>query len=251
MKVLIIGDSCKDIFTYGHCPRLCPDAPAPIFIPSYVKKTGGMALNVYENLKSLKIKCDIITNPHTISKTRYVDDVTNHLLLRVDSNQDNISRVSNLSSIDFNQYEVVIVSDYNKGFLTYEDLEFIFNSHPYVFIDTKKIINNSFKNAFYIKINHIEYNNHLEVGKNLEEFSEKIIITQGSKGAQFNSVTYPVKKVEIKDTSGAGDTFLVGLVSNYITTKDIDQAIKFGNKCASVVVQHKGVNIIGNLINVD
>ena len=51
MKILVIGDSCQDVFIYGKCERLCPDAPVPVFIPLKTKKIGGMAFNVYENIK--------------------------------------------------------------------------------------------------------------------------------------------------------------------------------------------------------
>ena len=34
MKVLIIGDSCKDIFIYGKVKRLTPEAPVPVFNPT-------------------------------------------------------------------------------------------------------------------------------------------------------------------------------------------------------------------------
>ena len=33
MKILVIGDSCKDVFIYGTANRLCPEAPVPVFIP--------------------------------------------------------------------------------------------------------------------------------------------------------------------------------------------------------------------------
>ena len=55
---------------------------------------------------------------------------------------------------------------------------------------------------------------------------------------------YPVKKVEIKDLSGAGDTFLAGFVANYIRTKNLQESLEFANKCATVIVQQKGVNVI-------
>ena len=49
-KILVIGDSCKDIFIYGKANRLCPEAPVPVFIPQRRTETGGMAANVYENI---------------------------------------------------------------------------------------------------------------------------------------------------------------------------------------------------------
>jgi sugar/nucleoside kinase (ribokinase family) len=50
--------------------------------------------------------------------------------------------------------------------------------------------------------------------------------------------------VEIKDLTGAGDTFLSALVREYLNSKDIRRSIEFANKCATVVVQQKGVNTI-------
>ena len=33
MKILVIGDSCKDKYIYGLCERMCPEAPVPVFQP--------------------------------------------------------------------------------------------------------------------------------------------------------------------------------------------------------------------------
>ena len=32
-SILIIGDSCKDVFVYGEISRLSPEAPVPVFNP--------------------------------------------------------------------------------------------------------------------------------------------------------------------------------------------------------------------------
>ena len=82
-KILVIGDSCKDIYTYGKCPRLCPDAPVPVFIPKYTVNKGGMALNVYDNVVSLGVECDLVTNTNSIKKTRFVDDKTKRLIPKI------------------------------------------------------------------------------------------------------------------------------------------------------------------------
>ncbi len=37
MNVLVIGDSCEDIFVYGNIIRLSPEAPVPILQP--IKET--------------------------------------------------------------------------------------------------------------------------------------------------------------------------------------------------------------------
>ena len=33
MKILVIGDSCEDVFRYGEVNRLAPEAPVPIIKP--------------------------------------------------------------------------------------------------------------------------------------------------------------------------------------------------------------------------
>jgi D-beta-D-heptose 7-phosphate kinase/D-beta-D-heptose 1-phosphate adenosyltransferase len=52
---------------------------------------------------------------------------------------------------------------------------------------------------------------------------------------------YSTEKVEVYDLSGAGDTFQAALVSKYLETKNIEEAIKFANHCACQAVQKKGV----------
>ena len=73
---------------------------------------------------------------------------------------------------------------------------------------------------------------------------KKIIATLGPKGAQYMDKLYPVVAKETIDVSGAGDTFLSGLVVEYILTQDIEKAILFAQQCATVVVQKQGVSTI-------
>ena len=96
MKILVIGDSCEDIFIYGDCSRLAPAAPVPVFVEEYRKSNKGMAGNVFENITSLGETCEIITNKAEIIKTRYVEKKTNHMLLRVDSSEEKIDRIKNI-----------------------------------------------------------------------------------------------------------------------------------------------------------
>ena len=251
MKILVIGDSCQDVFIYGKCERLCPDAPVPVLIPYRQKNMGGMALNVFENVKSLGVDVEIITNKKKITKTRYIDEVSNQIILRVDSEKNGYDRINNLESIDFQKYDAVIISDYNKGFLLYEDIKYICDNHNYVFIDTKKIIDENFKNCRFIKINEYEYKNNIDQSNFLNTIEEKLIITLGSKGSMHNKRILPVEKVEIKDMVGAGDTFISVFTYKFILTNNIVESIRFANECATIIVQHKGINKIGDFIKID
>lgn len=243
-KVLVIGDSCTDEFIYGVVDRLCPDAPVPVFLPKKKVRTGGMAANVYANLTSLGVDADIITNNTPVTKTRYVEERTNHMIIRVDSDIDKLTPISDIKQIPFSDYSCVIVSDYNKGFLSYDDIQYICDNHDCVFIDTKKIIKTWFTNAFVIKINKVEYTANINAGYDITSTHRNVIITLGNEGCKYNNSIYSVKKVEIKDMSGAGDTFIAGLVANYMISKNINDSIKFANDCATVVVQQKGVTIV-------
>ena len=248
MKILVIGDSCKDVFIYGTANRLCPEAPVPVFIPKRKTETGGMAANVYENIESLGVDVDLITNSEPITKTRYVEEKTNHQIIRVDSDASKSKRIEGIEYIPYSDYCAVIISDYNKGFLEYDDIEYICSKHDTVFIDTKKIINEKMLGAKFIKINEHEYENNIAAGQYFKEFYDKLIVTMSGKGCKYMETEYNVDEVEVRDNSGAGDTFISGLVVEWCRSGDIGKAILYANECATIVVQHKGVTKVGNYI---
>jgi D-beta-D-heptose 7-phosphate kinase/D-beta-D-heptose 1-phosphate adenosyltransferase len=249
-NILVVGDTCFDEFIYGTAVRLAPEAPVPVFNPINKTLNPGMAGNVVANLEALGIKTYFIKNPEpTPTKTRYVDDRSGQILLRVDAN-DKVERISEdtLKHIVSNKYKgitmnAIIISDYDKGFLEEEDIEFICKNNSNVFIDTKKILGKWCANASFIKINHVEYQ-HTEYTLKELGIEDKLIITLSSKGCQHKGKIHPVEKVQIRDVSGAGDTFLSGLVSEFILNKDIEKAILFAQQCATIVVQKPGVTTI-------
>jgi len=106
-NILVIGDSCRDVFIYCKCERLCPEAPVPLLDISEIKNNGGMAMNVYENLKVLTPNVEILTNNNwsDITKTRYIDSITNHMFIRIDHNASNIDKFEVVrDNIDFKKY---------------------------------------------------------------------------------------------------------------------------------------------------
>lgn len=246
IKILVIGDSCIDVFVYGDTLRLAPEGPVPIFNPKYEKRNGGMSSNVKNNIESIGAQAFMLSQNENIIKTRYVDSRTNNLLLRVDFG-DKASRISKdlLQSIRNNQYmgvffDAIIISDYCKGYLTEEDINEISLHNFNIFLDTKKILGDWCKYVTYIKINQTEFERTKHTIDKLDIF-EKLIITKSDDGCDFKNKNFPVEKVNIKDVSGAGDTFIAGLVCEYIKTDSIELAILFAQKCATKVVQKKGV----------
>lgn len=242
--ILVIGDSCVDRFVYCHCERLCPDAPVPVLDVLYQEDSYGMAGNVHRNIEALDAPVILKCNPNykSIIKARYVDKKSNHLFLRIDTVLPP-EHIGDLSAIDFDSYAAIVISDYDKGFLTREDIHFIGARHPLTFLDTKKILGDWAKTITYIKINRKEYR--LSSGAIDQDLENRIICTLGADGCRFRQVTYRVNEVEIKNLSGAGDSFLAGLVVKYLETNgDIGESLIYANNIATIVVQKRGVSTV-------
>ena len=240
MRILVIGDSCTDEFIYCDIERICPEAPVPVLKPRKSKSNPGMAANVVENLKSLGVEVDLITNSNTIIKTRYVDSRSGQMVMRVDQN-DKCKKYHG-ETYDAIGYDAIIISDYCKGFLTESDIEmWAERAKCPVFLDTKKQLGDWCNNISFIKINEFEHKKNFERLPNYPFILDKMIVTIGSKGCKYQDKIYPVPEVSVKDVSGAGDTFLAGLVFKYLQSNNIQQAIKFANECATQIVQKRGV----------
>jgi len=244
MKVLVIGESCDDVFIYGDVLRLSPEAPVPVIKPLRETYSKGMAENVQLNLKALGVDTHLVCNTEEVTKIRYVDDSYNYILLRIDEND----KVSNLNLTELpntDEFDLVVFADYDKGFLSKSDIEEISSKcNCPTFLDTKKKLGSWCKYISYIKINYNEYlRSKTQIDTNVL-LKEKTIITRGPNGCDWNGKNYPTKDVGVKDVAGAGDSFLAGLIFKYIQTRSIEESLEFANKCSTQVVQQKGVSII-------
>ena len=231
LKVILIGDKCIDEYHYGTIDRLSPEAPVPVFTPKYIESKNGMAANVEENLKALGVEV-ISYFGATSVKARMIDDRSKQHILRIDN--DVKSEPLNHTKTYFpSDVDGIVISDYNKGFVTYELIESLIATGIPVFIDTKKTDLARFNDAI-VKINSTEF-------AQAKTFPTNLIVTMGEHGAMWNQRTYEAPKVEIADVCGAGDTFLASFAYKYLLTKNIDKSIAFAIKASAVTVQHIGV----------
>jgi D-beta-D-heptose 7-phosphate kinase/D-beta-D-heptose 1-phosphate adenosyltransferase len=234
-KILLLGDSCIDEYQYGVVDRISPEAPVPVFRFEYKETKPGMAANVLENFKALECHVNFITGSSS-KKTRLIDLRSHQHIVRIDQDvQSDPIEFGNMLPMD---YDAIVISDYNKGTVSYELVEKISKNYKGpVFIDTKKTDLARFNRCF-IKINELEYKNRKTDGQN-------IIVTLGSKGAMYKTKQheqlFSTKVEDVTDVCGAGDTFLAALVYRYLESKDILMSIEFANQAASVTVQHIGV----------
>ena len=233
-KVLLIGDSCTDEYVYGVCERLNPEAPVPILRETRVETQKGMAWNVRENLMSFGMEVYILTQEEQIVKRRFIDERYNQQILRVDVEKDSKPLDYDLPKEHF---DVLVISDYDKGFITSKRLfELVEWFDGPIFIDSKKTTLPDPGDAF-IKINEEEYDKLVLV-------SENLIVTRGSKGADYRGKNYPAVGVSVFDVCGAGDTFLSALVYFYLLYGKIEKAIPYANKAAAIAVTHFGTYVL-------
>ena len=231
-KILLIGDTCTDVYQYGTIDRISPEAPVPVFVPTYKEEREGMAGNVYANLVALGCEVKLLTGHHSI-KTRLIDSRSKQQIIRID----NDVKSSPISfATDIPECDAVVISDYNKGVVSYDMVERLLRkSKVPVFIDTKKTDLERFQGA-WVKINELEHSK-------ITSECTGLIVTQGAKGAsvKYHDISHPAPRVEVSDVTGAGDTFLAALAYQYLVTNSIDQAVKFAIAASAVTVQHFGV----------
>lgn len=260
-NILVIGEAILDKHIYCEINRLDPAGPWPVLKPKNIIENPGGAANVVANIKSLagdyKLNLFFLRPFETITKTRYVCEKTNHHFCRVDENDllkeslyssEQFFNYCNSNNINWSKLDCIVISSYNKGFLTKNFISEInglalLHNIP-VFVDCKFDLGSWSKDIFCIKINEKEYSLSDSILHFPENYCQNLIVTLGDNGAILKNkkITFPLeKKVEIFSLCGAGDSFLSALVINYLETNNLENAIKWANKVCSYKVTQKGV----------
>jgi D-beta-D-heptose 7-phosphate kinase/D-beta-D-heptose 1-phosphate adenosyltransferase len=191
-----------------------------------------MAGNVYNNLEALGCKVNYLFG-ETSTKTRLIDERSKQQIVRIDNDIESTPITFDTDIPDV--YDAIVVSDYNKGTVSYELIEELIALSIPIFIDTKKTDLERFQGA-WVKINELEYSK-------IKTECTGLIVTKGSRGAKIvhHDIDIPAPSVEVVDVTGAGDTFLAALAVNYLLRKDIKEAVVCAIHTASITVQHLGV----------
>ena len=252
MKIIIVGDYCTDIKVMGSVDRLNPEAPVPILdsqisAVNFAKNmtnfgSRGMAGNVYENMLNILpalYESDILTvytppqdvdvrllsydgyKDHPV-KLRFLDEKSGYILLRVDFPFSGVlprfKRGEFLRHFEQHGVECVVISDYDKGYLSVQDINWISSlCKTYrvpCMIDTKKPVLDLDDNFTYIKINNDEYHNSFTNIDKTPYNMFNLIVTRGAKGAELvnTGIKSIADDISVRDVCGAGDAFLAALV---------------------------------------
>ena len=241
VKVLVIGEICVDQFVYCEAKRLSPEAPVPVLTPLYTVKNQGMAGNTLANVKALVPEYYTMSlgQNEPIVKTRYVEEKSNHMFFRLDEGENEITPFKWSMDIDvlIGQSDIVIVSDYNKGYLSNADLKEIARKSKLSILDSKRKLTNDVTDAFtFVKLNESQYMNNPDLR------GDNIITTLGKRGAEYKNIIFESPNPQDTiDVSGAGDTFTAAFIVKYYQLQDERTAIQFANRKAAEVVSKRGV----------
>ena len=242
LNVLLLGDSCLDVYHYGSCSRISPEAPVPVFVEDEIEVRHGMALNVYLNLLAFGLAVECMIGDTQVEKHRYIDFKSKQHLLRVDLNEHEETGVFRFDERMMGDIDIVVISDYNKGFLhpaaCSSLTRYCFDKNVPVFVDSKKKDLSCFENCI-LKINKNEYEEVTQYPNNYD-----LIVTLGAEGTLYKGEIYDTKQVEVFDVCGAGDVFISSLVYKYMQHGDMIKAIEFANKCAAHSVTKFGTYVL-------
>ena len=282
IKVLLIGDFMVDQYIFCTSTRMSPEAPVPVLEPNDEFIVPGGAGNVALNMSKLgaSVSClgyigsdnqgselkKILNNQKintehlrqngdlTTIKRRYYNK--DKQVLRIDYENVLEDWSPDISNINFDEYDVVILSDYNKGVLNNTWFSKIENEN--IFVDPKKDDFSFYSNAKIITPNlhelekasksTIDNNDTLVkvcqsiIGKTKLEY---IVAKKGENGmtvvGRNGFVSHiDAHQVSNPDVTGAGDTVIAALSLAYIKTKDIERAAIIANAAAAVVVGKQG-----------
>lgn len=140
------------------------------------------------------------------------------------------------------QLEIPLESVYKAIDICYENqIMTILNPAPAKEIDLEYI-----KKVTYFTPNESELKEifNIEYPMVLKAYPNKIIMTAGSKGAYYHDgeslVNIAANKVEVLDTTGAGDSFNSALAIGILEGKNLSDAIKYANCIAGITTTVRG-----------
>ena len=292
-KILVIGDLILDEYIVGENYHISDEAPVPILkVDSFIPKLGGAA-NVANNIKALGgevLLCGAIGEVNNgLSASRFIksmeeNNLSTSLVIQGEMKTTTKSRVivkkqqvvrfdyedselsenmlkkieGKLKYLDFNEIDLIVVSDYKKGVITKDVMGILKDTGVKIIVDPKPSNDNLYEGVFCMTPNLREfklitnknfYKDDLEdIEKAANDYRRKmkldgIIITLGEKGSMCCTedrceVIYN-HKVDVANTIGAGDTFLSALCLKLSEGEDLFKSVKIANIAAAIVVSKK------------
>ena len=296
INAMVIGDAMIDRYITGHVDRISPEAPVPVLIHHSTTQKAGGAANVALNLSAWGCKTSLIgmighdingtdlrslLDKHHIAHHLFVESqrpttvktrvvASTHHLMRIDEESSQyldadkedeafkfISKVLSEEKPD-----LIILADYNKGFLTQRIISLIINygrtHNAFVAVDPKEKNFESYTGANLFKPNLREANHaaHKQLMESdLLPFSDErrsgmeidvFAITLGGNGIFLlddtgHEFVQPVKMIDVVDVCGAGDAVICALALARMSGLDLKKSGGLANLTGAYVCSHSGV----------
>lgn len=290
-QVLVLGDVILDEYLLGECGRLSPEAPVPVVRVSRTRQVLGGAGNTAANIVSLGGRATLVgllgedeagatlrrcaaeagvklegvpKRGGTLRKTRVVGQ--SQQIVRLDYEEgrspepDVTERILELVSRRLDACDIVVISDYAKGFLSPAlAREIIDRAHAVgrqVVVDPRPQHRSCYAGCDYLTPNWREARELLgwldapasasEVNAVAEALSSQletnVVLTLGPEGIAFCSrgggerFGLPTVAREVFDVSGAGDTVVAAFSLALASGADHRTAVNLANRAASVAV---------------
>jgi D-beta-D-heptose 7-phosphate kinase/D-beta-D-heptose 1-phosphate adenosyltransferase len=293
VSVLVVGDVILDEYLWGSVDRISPEAPVPVVNIKRTILVPGGAANVANNIASLEGKVLLIgaagddyngeklasvldqcsikhllfrTKNPTITKVRVIGNKQQMVRLDYEKPEtipDDIrDRIKDSIIKCIDDFDVVVISDYNKGVCSEDICRYIIaeanKRNIPVVIDPKGNDWKKYSGATLVTPNMKEFNEFL--GDNIlnddaliekwapEAFKnsgfKNLLITRSEKGMTLfdgeNIEHFPTFAKEVYDVSGAGDTVIAALAASIASGSTLRDSVEFANMAAGIVVGKLG-----------
>jgi D-beta-D-heptose 7-phosphate kinase/D-beta-D-heptose 1-phosphate adenosyltransferase len=277
--IKLFGDIILDKWIYGVNNRISPESACLVLLEKKIKFSLGGAANLALSFKNLNLSFKLFsitgnddeskilvnllkknrinfslekTKNYTTTKTRMIGNF-NQQIMRLD--RENINREFTINKMikKVEPNDVVILSDYNKGFIKHDSVKKILTKTKFVFVDPKQEPE-IYKGAYLVKPNMNEYKNWngpFSI-QSASKFVKKnnwnwLLITDGSNGMHILNHKgeyrhFKEEAREVADTTGAGDAVLAVLIYGFMNKLNMYESVNLACKVASQNVQKQGVN---------
>jgi rfaE bifunctional protein kinase chain/domain len=284
IKILVVGDIMLDKYIVGDVSRISPEAPVPIVKVTNEYFTLGGCGNVARNISALgvEVSCatslgldnaaadiklqmnldgigQVLVNSSKVTtvKERFIADQRKVQMLRVDRENvypiDHTDLIEEIKcSIIETDYDIIVISDYAKGVITWELMEFLRTLNIPIIIDPKPKNSHMYDFCTMITPNRQEW---LQMELDDSCKPEFILVTEGQEGMTLYDyrqgrakIKIPGEPVEVYNVSGAGDTVIA--IMAICLAMDIypDKAARVANSCAAYVVTQTGTSVVSENI---
>ncbi len=297
--ILVVGDVMLDSYYQGDVNRISPEAPVPVFQKKDEWNVLGGAANVAMNLVASGQKVSVMsrigndligdrvlsifaeqgvntdlvmkTQKKTIQKTRFLA-TNNQQVIRLDvedttplTGEECEGFLGELRSRIL-VYDLVVVSDYLKGFLTKELTQGVIrlanDNGIRVIVDVKDKNYSKYRGAFLLKPNQNELS--MLSGMSVSTMEEieaataylldttnasYILTTLGAKGMFLSGIHQKKKYIksvgkEVFDVTGAGDTTIAYLAACITNGMAVEDAMEIANYAAGIQIAKVGTSAV-------